>query len=246
MKTVKEVAALSGVTARTLRYYHQIGLLTPARVTQAGYRLYDEADLERLQQILVLREVDLPLEEIRAILEDPRFDRRQALERHRQLLQMKRDRLDGLLRLVDETLKGGIPVRFQEFDMGEIKAAKAQYAQEAEERWGDTDAYRESVKRTGAYQPGDWAQITSQMEEIFQGMADAMAEGPDSPRAQALVVRWQEYITQRFYPCTDEILAGLGELYVSDPRFAKNLDRYAPGMARFFSQAIACHCGATP
>lgn len=237
--TVREVARLTGVSVRTLHHYHKIGLLLPSRVSGAGYRFYDAPALERLQQILFFRELDFPLGEIRAILDNSSFDRRRALENHRRLLLLRRERLDGLLRLVDDAVKGEDPVSFAEFDMTPIKKAQEEYAQEARERWGGTAAYAESRKRTGAYGPDDWAAITKEAEDIYEAFAARMKESPASPQVQALVQAWQDHITRFFYPCSDEILAGLGEMYVADERFTRNIDKTAPGLAAFISQAIA-------
>ena len=141
--TVKQVAGRTGVSVRTLHYYDEIGLLPPTRTTEAGYRLYGEEALARLQQILFLKELDFPLEEIRAILDDPSFDKTQAMHRHRELLLLKRARLDRLIRLVENNLKGEPEMDFESFDQSDIQAARRQYAKEAEERWGQSEAYRE-------------------------------------------------------------------------------------------------------
>lgn len=218
MKTVRETARLSGVSVRTLHYYDSIGLLRPAGTTEAGYRLYGEEELKKLQQILFFRELGFPLADIRRILSDPGFDSRKALLEHRSLLTMERDRLDGLLRLVDKILKGEQSMSFQEFDSTAIEAARRKYAEEAKERWGNTEAWRESEKKTASYGPKDWTEIQSQMEEIFRAFAAEMKKPPEDPAVQAL--------------------AGLGGLYVSDERFRKNIDRYGEGLAEFISRAI--------
>lgn len=248
MKTVREVALLSGVSVRTLHYYDSIGLLRPAGTTESGYRLYGENELKKLQQILFFRELGFPLADIRKILEGPGFDPRQALREHRRLLMMERDRLDGLLRLVDRILKGEQSMSFQEFDSSEIEVARRRYAQEARERWGDTGAWCESEKKTASYGPKDWADIQSEMEEIFRAFAAEMKRPqespvpPDDPAVQTLVLRWRDFITERFYDCTDDILSGLGEMYVADERFRKNIDRYGEGLADFISRAIRISC----
>lgn len=240
MKTVRETARLSGVSVRTLHYYDSIGLLRPAGTTEAGYRLYGEEELKRLQQILFFRELGFPLADIRRILSDPGFDSRKALLEHRRLLTMERDRLDGLLRLVDRILKGEQSMSFQEFDSTAIEAARREYAGEAKERWGSTEAWRESEKKTASYGPEDWAKIQLEAEEIFRAFAAEMKmkKPPEDPAVQALVRRRQDFITKWFYTCTDEILAGLGEMYVADERFRKNIDRYGEGLAEFISRAI--------
>ena len=149
--TVGETARLTGVSVRTLHYYDEIGLLRPSGTSEGGYRLYDEACLARLQQILFFRELEFPLDEIRRILESPSFNSRRAMERHRELLAMKRERLERLIGLVDHILKGDITMDFKPFDASEIRRAQEQYAEEAKARWGDSAAYAQSAKKTGAY-----------------------------------------------------------------------------------------------
>ncbi len=240
--TVQQVARRAGISVRTLHYYHQIGLLFPSRITEAGYRLYDEAAVERLGQILFYRELEFPLEQIRAILSDPDYDRTRALQQHRRLLLLKRERLDRLVALVDEQLKGGCTMDLSAFDRREYDALRRTYAQEAQARWGGTQAYRESERRTQDYSSEDWNTIMAQQEALLQALAQQVGQDPASPEVQQLVAQWQAWITDHFYPCTREILAGLGEMYLQDTRFQENLDRFAPGTARLLSQAIAIYC----
>ncbi len=242
MKTVKEVAEITGVSVRTLHYYDGIGLLKPTETTGAGYRLYDGTALGRLQQILFFRELGFPLKEIRKILADPSFDARGALENHRRMLVMERDRLNGLIRLADRTLKGENVMSFEEFDRSAIEEARKKYAKEAEERWGGTDAYRESKRRTDSYKEDDWKRIHAEAEKLYRSFAENSGKRPEDPAVQALVGEWQAFLTRNFYDCTDEILAGLGRMYAGDPRFAKNIDKHGPGLADFMSRAIAAFC----
>jgi len=241
-KTVCEVAKLTGISVRTLHYYDEIGLLPPSETTDAGYRLYDDTALERLQQILFFRELDLPLKDIAKIMGNPSFDKRKALNHHRELLLLKRKRLDDLLRLVDDTLKGEQEMSFKEFDCSEIEQLQKQYAKETKERWGDTDAYRESAAKTKAYSKEDWAHIQSEAQVIYQAFAANMQESPSSPTVQKLVADWQNHITKNYYTCTKEILAGLGKMYVADERFSKNIDQSGNGLALFMSKAIEEYC----
>ncbi|MFA9380014.1 MAG: MerR family transcriptional regulator [Acetanaerobacterium sp.] len=241
-RTVHEVASLAGVSVRTLHYYDQIGLLPPSEVTEAGYRLYDDTALALLQQILFFRELDFPLAEISQIVNSPSFDRRRALSGHRALLLLKRERLERLIRLVDDTLKGETKMSFTEFDMTAIEQAQRQYADEVKQRWGSTDAYTESTKRTASYNKEDWRRITEESDAIYDGFAAQMGGGPASPAVAQLVADWQAHITAHFYECTNEILAGLGEMYVSDPRFTENIDKRKSGLAQFMSDAIRLYC----
>lgn len=241
--TVGETARLTGVSVRTLHYYDEIGLLRPSGASEGGYRLYDGGCLARLQQILFFREIDLPLEEIGRILDSPAFDSRIAMQRHRELLAMKAARLEQLIGLVDNILKGEIEMDFKPFDASALQQAKAQYEREARERWGGTQAYAQSEAKTRAYGKADWEEIAAQAEELYCSLAACMGDGPASPRAQKLVGQWQAHITQYYYDCTDDMLAGLGELYVADDRFTRSIDRCAPGLAAFLRDAIRVYCG---
>ena len=240
--SVSEAARLAGVSVRTLRYYDEIGLLKPSEVTQAGYRFYNDMAMASLQQILFYRELGVPLEQIGRILDAPDNDRTEALQKHRTLLVMKRRRLDDMLRLVDETI-GGIAMYDQrpKPTQADWEAVKAQYAQEAAERWGNTEAFLESREKHKDYTPEQEAQINAEMEEIFA--AFGACTDPEGAEGQALVKRWQEHITRYHYNCTDSILACLGEMYANDPRFKENLDKYGPGTAQKMSGAIAAYCG---
>lgn len=239
---IKEVAQLTGVTVRTLHYYDEIGLLKPHQVSQAGYRLYNEEDLALLQQILFFRELDFPLRQIKDILNRPGYDRTQALEKQRELLLLKRARLDGLLGLLERTLKGDAAMEFQEFDNSELEKTRQEYAREARERWGDTQAYRAQEEKTKNLTLEDWSALQEQTDQIFSRFAAVRDTQPDSPQAQSLVKAWQDFITEHFYPCSKEILAGLGEMYLSDERFTQTIDKAGEGTAEFLSKAIAAYC----
>ncbi len=236
--SVSEAARRAGVSVRTLRWYDEIGLLKPSEVTPAGYRYYDGTAMATLQQILFYRELDLPLEQIGRILSAPDNDRTEALQKHRTLLLMKRQRLDDMLRLVDETI-GGITMYDErpKPTQADWEAVKDQYAQEAAERWGNAEAFLESREKHKHYTPDQEAAIQAEMEEIFR--AFGACGDPEGAEAQALVRRWQAHITQHHYHCTDGILACLGEMYANDPRFQENLDQYGPGTAQRMSAAIA-------
>lgn len=240
--TVKEAARLSGVSVRTLRYYHQIGLLYPAGQTRAGYRLYGPQELDRLRQILLYRELGFALKDIRALLAAGAPGRQEALERQRALLRLQRERLDRLLDMTDQMLRGEQEMDFKAFDKTELEARKTAYAREARERWGDTPAYREFQKR--GYGKEDWEPLQAGMEDILRRFAAKRGAGPQSPEVQALVEEWREYLTAHFYPCTLEVLDGLGRLYAQDPRFGESLGAIAPGLGDFVAQAIRAYCAA--
>lgn len=244
MKTVQEVADLTGVSVRTLHYYDKIGLLKPTETTRAGYRLYGGEALARLQQILFFRELGFPLKEIREILANPSFDARGALKNHRRMLIMERDRLNGLIRLADRTLRGEQVMSFEEFDRSGIERVREKYAEEVERRWGGTNAYRESARKTASYTKEDWARIQAEAAELYRRFAADRERQPDDPAVRKLVGEWQAFLTRNFYDCTDGILAGLGEMYAADPRFADHIDRYGMGLADFMGRAIRSYCGA--
>ncbi|MEG0755891.1 MAG: MerR family transcriptional regulator [Oscillospiraceae bacterium] len=239
---ISEVAKRAGVTVRTLHYYDRIGLLTPEKAAGAGYRIYSDENLAQLQQILFFRELDFSLEDIRAIMKNPNFDKARALQNHRTLLLEKRARLDGLLGLLDQTIKGEKTMSFQEFDSTKIEQAREQYAAEARERWGDTDAYKESEGKTMSYHTAQWNDVDGESAAILEEFGRLRDGDPKSPEAQALVARWQDYISRSFYRCTDEILAGLGQMYTGDPRFTATIDQNGAGTAAFLANAIEAYC----
>lgn len=240
---IQEAARLAGVSIRTLRYYDEIGLLPPGRVTQAGYRLYDDAAMARLQEVLFFRELGFALEDIRAIMTDPGYDRKEALRRHRAMLKKKRAQIDSLIDLVDRTMRGERDLSFTQFDTKEMDLMKSEYAKEARERWGHTAAYAESEKKTKGYDGQKWSSVQEGMEALMEEFAAIRGENPAGEAAQALVMRWQAYITENFYACTDEILKGLGQMYVCDERFKANIDKHGEGTAQFMADAIAAKCG---
>lgn len=237
--SVGAMAELSGVSVRTLHYYDETGLLRPELVSESGYRYYGEAALERLQQILFYREMDFSLKEIRAILSDPHYNRQEALRRQQHLLRLKRARLDRLLGLLESNLKGEKTMEFQEFDSGELDRTREAYAAEAKARWGDTEAWKESQRRMEKVTSSEREAATEEMNGVFRRFAALAGRDPASPEVQEAVDCWQAFITKHYYPCTDEILAGLGQMYTADERFRENLDHFGPGTAQLMSDAIA-------
>lgn len=238
-----------GISVRTLHYYDKIGLLKPESVTESGYRLYFEKDLEKLQQILFFKELDFDLKTIKEILNDKNFDRKKALELHRQLLIKKRDRLNKIIQCVEDTIDSierGIEMSkdkmFRAFDMSEIEKHQHQYAEETKQKYGHTDAYKESLEKTSKYTKNDWSNIMQKASEIYTEIASLMDRTPDDEDVQRLVEKWRQYITDNFYNCTIDIFRGLGELYVTDERFKSNIDKVKKGLAEFLSQAIKIYC----
>lgn len=243
MLTVGELAELSKVSVRTLHHYDEIGLLAPTGRSAAGYRLYDHIAVARLHQILVMRELGLPLAVIANTLDDPEFDTVAALERQLDELAETIERLDKVRTSVATMLRGlkkgttldnhEIAQVFDGFDPGE-------YADEAAGLWGDTEAYRESASRTQRYTRRDWEQIRSEMESIETAFAEALATAtPTSdPTVAAIAERHRQHIDRWFYPCSHDAHAALAEIYVTDPRFARHYEQRAPGLAQYVSDAI--------
>ena len=239
---ISEVAKLTGITVRTLHYYDEIGLLKPSEITEAGYRLYSREDLEILQQILFFRELDFPLSQIKEIMNNPNYDKEEALKKQKELLIQQRQRIEGLIKLIEKRIEGDNNMSFKEFDMNEIEENKKKYAKEVKERWGTSKAYEESEKKTSSYNKEKWGDINQETSEIFKGFAELRNSDPGSEEVQELVRRSQKYITDNFYTCTNEILSGLGLMYVEDERFKENLDKNGEGTAKLMAEAIKIYC----
>jgi DNA-binding transcriptional MerR regulator len=243
--TVGELSKLTGVTVRALHHYDEIGLVRPSQRTAAGYRLYDEADALRLQQVLVFRELGVPLDEIGAAI-DAAADRVALLRKHRAQLTDKRGRLDAMLAAVDAALevleKGKQTMTPEDFKTMFDGFDPAEYEDEARERWGKTDAYQESARRTRQYGKAEWEAIKNESEAIYARLGQLMRQGAaaSDPAVQAAVEDHRLHIDRWFYPCSRRMHQGLGEMYVADPRFTANLDKKAgEGFARFLRDAIA-------
>lgn len=239
---INEVAKLAGVTVRTLHYYDKIGLLPPSKITKSGYRIYDNDVLETLQQILFFKELEFPLSDIKEIMSSPNYDRKATLAKQRELLLQKKNRLDKLIATLDAAISGEEHVDFHAFDMSQINKLKEEYAAEIKERWGDTEAYRESEQKTSGYDDVQWNLLKDEGAQILKLFGQNRHLKPESEDAQNLVKRWKDYITFNFYDCTNEILSYLGLMYVEDERFTENIDRNGRGTAEFMSQAIAYFC----
>ncbi len=240
---IKEFAELTGVSVRTLHYYDEIGLLKPSYVDeQNGYRFYNEDSLERMQEILFYRELDFELKSISEILSSPDYDKKKALAEQRKLLILKKERLERIIDALDGTEKGKITMKA--FDNSDYEIARKRYETEAKERWGVTDAYKEHAVKTANYTKDKWQQVNDGLNAVLVKFAECMNNGctTDSLKAQALVKELQDYITENYYTCTDEILSSLGQMYTADERFKKNIDKNSPGTAEFISQAIKIYC----
>jgi MerR family transcriptional regulator, thiopeptide resistance regulator len=244
--SVGAVARLTGVTVRTLHHYDEIGLLSPSERTAAGYRQYVDADLERLQQILGYRELGFPLEAIATILADPAADAMVHLRRQHGLLLERLERLRKMVAAIEfmmEARQMGINLtaeeRFEVF--GDYDPD--QHLEEAERRWGGTDAYRESQRRAASYTKEDWQRIKAETGQVYRRFAEAMAAGvpADGEAAMDLAEEHRSQISQWFYECSYEIHRGLGEMYVADARFAASIVEYAPGLPTYIRDAIVAN-----
>ncbi|MBQ4572219.1 MAG: MerR family transcriptional regulator [Clostridia bacterium] len=236
---IKEFAELTGVSVRTLHYYDEIGLLSPAYVDEhTGYRFYDDNSILRMQEILFYRELDFSLKSIGEILSSKNYDKTKALAEQKKLLILKKERLERLISAIDRATKGENVMNA--FDNNEFE----KYKQEAQEKWGNTDAYKEYADKTKNYSKNNWQNMTDGLNDIIAEFSVCMKNGnkPDSDEAQNLVKMLQNHITETCYTCTKEILAGLGQMYVYDERFKNNIDRNGEGSAEFISNAIAIYC----
>ena len=240
MMTVNEVSKLTGVSIRTLQYYDKIGLLHPAKYTEAGYRLYDDAALETLQQILLFRELEFPLKDIKEIISSPDFDRSKALEQQIELLKLKKEHIENLIDLAVGIKAIGVkPLTFDAFDTRKID----EYAAQAKASWGTTPAYKEYEEKSKGRTKEDNMKIHQGLIDIFGEFGQIRNTDPASGEAQALVKKLQDYITEHMYTCTKEILSSLGKMYAGGGDFTTNIDRFGgEGTAVFASKAIEIYC----
>ncbi len=242
MRTVNEVSKLTGISVRTLHYYDQIGLLAPTEVTEAGYRLYDDDALEKLQQIMLYRELEFPLKDIKAIMESSDFDRNRALEQQIEMLTLKKDHLENLIQFARGIKALG--VKYMDFTVFDTKKLD-QYAEEAKKNWGKTDAYKEYEERTKGMTKAQTNQMGANLMELFVEFGNMVKNGanPADEAVQAQVKKLQDYITDHFYTCTNEILSGLGKMYAGGGDFTTNIDNAGgEGTAAFVNEAIEVYC----
>lgn len=242
MMTVKEVSDISGVSIRSLHHYDKIGLLLATDVTTAGYRLYDENALERLQLILLFKELQFPLKDIKEILDDPNFNRSKALEQQIRLLEMRKEHLENLIDLARGIKMVGInkvsKMSFEAFDTRKID----EYAAEAKKSWGTTDAWKEYEQKSAGRSKEQEMALGVGMMDIFAEIGKIKDGSPESEEAQNLVKKLQNYITDHFYTCTDEILESLGQMYAGGGDMTKNIDRMGgEGTAAFANEAIEAY-----
>jgi DNA-binding transcriptional MerR regulator len=240
---VSQVADLAHVTIRTLHHYDEIGLLIPAKRSEKGYRIYDEGDLQRLHQILIFRELGFSLEGIQQILDAPAFERGEALRAQRELLKEGLQKTEAVIRAVDaalEALEGGRPMDNKKMFRGFEDFDHAQYQDEVKERWGKTEAYKESLRRTKQYGKDDWAKIKAEGEAVEERYAELLRSGkaPDDPESMDAAEAHRLYMDRWFYRVSHAMHMGLGQMYISDPRFTEHYDKREDGLAAFVAAAI--------
>ena len=240
MMTVHEVSRLAGVSIRTLQYYDRIGLLRPAGYTDAGYRLYDDEQLERLQCILLFRELEFPLKDIIAIMDSPDFDRSRALEQQIELLRLKKEHIENLMNFaLGIKLTGVKHMDFKAFDRSKLD----EYSRQAKELYGNTPEYRQMKEKMKNRSKEEDNLLADRFMLLFKEAGTIKDSDPASPEAQDLVKRIQDFITENMYTCTTRILRGLGKMYSGGGDFTQNIDAYGgAGTADFVDRAIQIYC----
>lgn len=241
MKTVNEVSKLTGISIRTLHHYDEIGLLKPSKTTEAGYRLYDDAALERLQFILLFKELQFPLKDIKGILDSTDFDRNKALEQQIQLLTMKKEHLENLILFARGIKLLGVKhMDFHAFDTKKMD----EYAAEAKKTWGHTDAYKEFEQKSEGRTKEASQDVNAGLMQMFVTFGEMKEMNPADETVQRQVKKLQDYITANYYHCTSQILYGLGQMYAAGGEFTENIDKAGGvGTAEFASKAISIYCG---
>lgn len=240
MRTVKDVSKLTGVSVRTLHYYDAIGLLTPTKVTDAGYRMYDDTALSRLQSILLFRELQFSLKEIKEFLDSPDFNQEETIAQQIKLLELQYKHIGELISFAREIQTKGVKtMNFEVFDTNEIE----QYKAEVKSKWGNSKAYQEYEQRVVSHSEHNDSKFVNEIMSLFTDLG-AMKQLPPTDKAvQEKIAALQAYINENFYTCSNDILKELGEMYVCDDRFKKNIDRFGgEGTAKFVREAIFVYC----
>ena len=245
MRTVNEVSKLTGVSIRTLHYYDKIGLLSPTSITESGYRLYDDTALEQLQYILLFRELQFSLKDIKKIVNGSNFDRNKALDQQIELLTLKKEHFENLI-MFARGIRGIGVKNMKNIDFSVFDAKKLdEYAAQAKASWGETEAYKEFEEKEKGRSKEQSNQIAEGMMALFTEFGLLLKEGKetDSEEVQAQVQKLKDYITEHFYTCTNKILAGLGKMYNGGGSMTENIDRYGgEGTADFAAEAIEIFC----
>ena len=234
--TVSEMSKRTGVSIRTLHHYDEMGLLKPVHITEAGYRMYDDTSIERLQMILLFRELEFSLKEIGRILDSPDYDRNRALEQQIEMLTMKKEHLESVLLFARAVYMLGVNyMDFSAFDTRKMD----DYAHQAKALWGKTDAYKEFEEKQKNATEEDNRNAEKDIMDIFREFGKVKHLDPADPQAQALVEKLRAFITEHFYNCTPEILKGLGKMYACGGAFTESIDDVGgDGTAVFSDKAI--------
>jgi MerR family transcriptional regulator, thiopeptide resistance regulator len=241
--TVKQLADMAGVSARTLHYYDEIGLLPPSNILANGYRQYLREDLLKLQQILFFREIEMPLKEIQVVLNQQGFDLKASLEVHKKSLEEKAERILQLIDTVDHTIlhiEGVIDMSSKDLYQGFSDKQQKVYEDEILEKYGDNEV-DQSLKNWNSYSPERQAHLKEQFNRIPEQMIPFIENGVSDENVQALVLQFHKHM-ENFYQCSYEILSGLGKMYVYDERFADNYRKVHPNMPEFLNEAIQFYC----
>lgn len=241
--SVGETSKLLGISARTLRYYDEIGLVKPTEITDAGYRYYDDEALAKLQQVMFYRELEFSLKEISCIFSNPQYNKQNALQSQREFLVLKQKHIDELISIIDSVTGGKRNMEERaNITADDIIHAKKKYADETRSLWGNTSEYRESIQKFSTYSNQDTALIAEEANKIFAEFAQRRANSPEDKEIQELVSKWQQHISKYYYKCSNHVLSGLGEMYVNDERFTKSIDQFGAGTAKLMSDAIKIYC----
>lgn len=245
--TVNDAAKLTGTTIRTLHYYDQIGLLHPSRITKSRYRIYDENDMTKFQNIQFLKEIGFSLKEIVGIISDPNYDQRKALYKHRKILLAKRERIDELIELIDKTITGKSNLDFSVLNGNSVLVLQQQYYQEVKGNW---QKYKEFKEFESTYNSLDskgkavkWNELLQKASYIFESISTYMNREPSDQDVQKLIGRWRDFISNNYYKCSNDMLLNLGNMYITDKRFSKSIDSYGKqGLSEFVNEAIKYYC----
>jgi DNA-binding transcriptional MerR regulator len=240
--TIHQLAKLAGISIRTLHYYDEIGLLRPSFVRPNGYRIYEEKEVLKLQQILFFKELEFSLDHIMKMMHAKHFSSKEALKDQKKLLAMKKQKIEKLIQTIDTRLKGGeISMDDTQLFGSFTDVQMEEYKEEAKKRWGNTEAWKQSQQRTKHWTKEDYARIAEEGNKFTSQLATLMDRGIEDEEVQKMIGKHYEGI-QTFYDCSYEMYRGLGQLYVDDGRFTAFYEKFRPGMAKFMQQAIAHYC----
>lgn len=247
MYKVKEVSEITGISVRMLHHYDKIGLLKPTAISESGYRLYNDNDLNLIQQILIYRELDFSLKEIKEILGNENLDLKERLKTQKQLIIDKRNRLNKIVETIENTIKdmeGEFIMNKKKgmFEGFDIEKHNKLYEDETYDKYGDSDAYKESKEKTSKYSKEDWNNIIGQIDGVYRELAELKDRDVSDEKVQELIHNWRMIITKNFYNCSIEIFSGLADMYIYDERFTKSIDKYGEGFTNFLSEAMKYYC----